>query len=49
VNTPTIPALRRLRQEDYKFEVSLDYTEGSCQKKKYIKISSPFTQDPAFS
>jgi hypothetical protein len=29
-----IPALEMLRQEDYKFEVSLDYTMKPSQKKK---------------
>jgi hypothetical protein len=29
-DTPVIPALRRLRQEDHKFEVNLDYIARPC-------------------
>jgi hypothetical protein len=32
--TPVIIALRRLRQEDYKFEASMGNTARPCQKKK---------------
>jgi hypothetical protein len=32
--TPAILALRRLRQEDHKFQASLDYIARSCLKKK---------------
>lgn len=31
---PVIPALQRLRQEDYKFETSLGYTVRSCLYKR---------------
>jgi hypothetical protein len=31
---PVIPALRRQRQEDLKFKVSLDYVERFCLKKE---------------
>lgn len=31
---PVISALRRLRQEDYGFEVSMGYTLRSCHKTK---------------
>jgi hypothetical protein len=33
---PVIPELRRLRQEDLEFKVSLGYTEKPCLKKKCI-------------
>jgi hypothetical protein len=33
VATPVIPALQRLRQEEYKFEDSLAYRERPCLKK----------------
>jgi hypothetical protein len=36
--TPVIPALGRLRQEDYKFQVGLGYIVRSCLKKKIRKI-----------
>jgi hypothetical protein len=36
--TPVIPALGRLRQENYKFKVSLGYTERICLKKPKDKI-----------
>jgi hypothetical protein len=32
--TPVIPALRKLRQEDHKFKVSLGYIERPCLEKK---------------
>jgi hypothetical protein len=32
-HTPTIPAVRRLRQEDYKFKVSQNYIATPCLKK----------------
>jgi hypothetical protein len=31
---PVIPALRRLRQEDYEYEASLNYIAKFCLKKK---------------
>jgi hypothetical protein len=36
--TPVIPELRRLRQEDHKFKVSLGYIERLSQKKKKRKM-----------
>jgi hypothetical protein len=35
---PKIPALRRLRQEDPKFEVSLGYKTSPCSQKTKEKI-----------
>jgi hypothetical protein len=32
--TPVIPALRKLRQEDHKFEASLDYILRLCFQKE---------------
>jgi hypothetical protein len=34
---PVIPALRRLRQEDNKFKVSLGYIVRPCEKEKERK------------
>jgi hypothetical protein len=34
---PIIPVLRRLRQEDLKFEAILDYIMRHCVKKKKIE------------
>jgi hypothetical protein len=35
--TPVIPALRRLRQEDHKFEVRVSYIAGPCKRKERRK------------
>jgi hypothetical protein len=34
---PVIPALRRLRQENLEFEVSMKYMVRPCLKKKNVK------------
>jgi hypothetical protein len=39
-HTPVIPALRKPRQEDLKFEASLNYVITSCLKRKLKKIQS---------
>jgi hypothetical protein len=36
-HTPVIPALRRLRQEDLEFKVSLGYAGRHCLRKKKFK------------
>jgi hypothetical protein len=39
---PVIPALRRLRQEDCKFEVSLNYIDTISRKKKSYYLAWSF-------
>jgi hypothetical protein len=43
-HTPVIPALRRLRQKDLKFEASLGSMERTCLKKKKKKLHVPCTK-----
>jgi hypothetical protein len=42
-----IPALERLRQEDWKFEVSLGYTARPCFKQNKTKQRKPNIATPA--
>jgi hypothetical protein len=40
-----IPACRRLRQEDCKFEASLDYIARPCPRKKKEKKNCPLPRN----